>query len=158
MHCYISSLVLIYTVLSCGSPSPLSFVRDALPADEASSDEIGGRAPWATMARATGSGTNGKADNCRSSWDVKCGVQLTKGWYNPVTMIEVLVNDRLGKRIRVKCLEEDLVGDFKKIVALQLGSQPAKIVLQKGNNVLKDHISLGDYEVHDGTNLELYYS
>lgn len=29
-------------------------------------------------------------------------------------MIEVLVNDRLGKKIRVKCLEDDTVGDFKR--------------------------------------------
>lgn len=76
----------------------------------------------------------------------------------PLTMIEVLVNDRLGKRVRVKCLADDSVGDFKKVLAAQLGMLPAKIALQKGGSVLKDHISLGDYEVHDGTNLELYYS
>jgi len=74
-----------------------------------------------------------------------------------VSMIEVLVNDRLGKKVRVKCLDDDLVGDFKKILALQLGTQANRIALQKGGNVLKDHISLGDYEIHDGTNLELYY-
>ncbi|CAL9728567.1 ubiquitin-like modifier Hub1p [Monosporozyma unispora] len=72
-------------------------------------------------------------------------------------MIEVLCNDRLGKKIRVKCLEEDSVGDFKKMLALQLGVLANKIVLQKGGTVLKDHITLEDYEVHDNTNLELYY-
>lgn len=72
-------------------------------------------------------------------------------------MIEVLVNDRLGKKIRVKCLDDDLIGDFKKILAVQLSTQANKIVLQKGGSVLKDHISLGDYEIHDNTNLELYY-
>ncbi|CCK69790.1 ubiquitin-like protein HUB1 KNAG_0D00370 [Huiozyma naganishii CBS 8797] len=72
-------------------------------------------------------------------------------------MLEVLVNDRLGKKLRVKCLEEDSVGDFKKVVAVQLGVMPGKIVLQKGGVVLKDHITLMDYEVHEGTNLELYY-
>ncbi|SCU77853.1 LANO_0A01442g1_1 [Lachancea nothofagi CBS 11611] len=72
-------------------------------------------------------------------------------------MIEVEVNDRLGKKIRVKCMSEDLVGDFKKVLALQLGVTWNKIVLQKGGSVLKDHISLEDYEVHDGTYLELYY-
>lgn len=73
-------------------------------------------------------------------------------------MIEVLVNDRLGKKIRVKRLEDDTVGDFKKVLSVQLGMQPSKIVLQKGGSVLKDHITLYDYEVHDNTNLELYYS
>ncbi|CCC67097.1 hypothetical protein NCAS_0A05390 [Naumovozyma castellii] len=72
-------------------------------------------------------------------------------------MIEVLVNDRLGKKIKVKCLGEDSVGDFKKVLSIQLGTQPNKIVLQKGGNVLKDHITLEDYEIHDNTNLELYY-
>ncbi|SMN21589.1 similar to Saccharomyces cerevisiae YNR032C-A HUB1 Ubiquitin-like protein modifier [Maudiozyma saulgeensis] len=72
-------------------------------------------------------------------------------------MIEVLVNDRLGKKVRAKCLEDDLVGDLKKVLALQLGTHANKITLQKGGTTLKDHISLGDYEIHDGTNLELYY-
>ncbi|CAH01428.1 ubiquitin-like protein HUB1 [Kluyveromyces lactis] len=73
-------------------------------------------------------------------------------------MIEVLVNDRLGKKVNVKCLSEDTVGDFKKVLSVQLGTASAsKIVLQKGGSVLKDHITLEDYEVHDGTNLELYY-
>ncbi|CAR21312.1 Ubiquitin-like modifier HUB1 [Lachancea thermotolerans] len=72
-------------------------------------------------------------------------------------MIEVEVNDRLGKKIRVKCEGEDTVGDFKKVLALQLGISWTKIVLQKGGAVLKDHITLDDYEVHDQTYLELYY-
>ncbi|SCV01443.1 LAMI_0G11540g1_1 [Lachancea mirantina] len=72
-------------------------------------------------------------------------------------MIEVIVNDRLGKKVRVKCLSDDLVGDFKKVLALQIGIPAAKIVLQIGGSVLKDHISLEDYEVHDNTYLELYY-
>lgn len=54
-------------------------------------------------------------------------------------------------------MSEDTVGDFKKVLSLQLGTQHTKIILQKGGSVLKDHITLDDYEVHDGTNLELYY-
>lgn len=72
-------------------------------------------------------------------------------------MIEVVVNDRLGKKIRVKCLEEDLVGDFKKILSIQIGTPAGKIQLVKGGAILKDHISLDDYEIHDNTFLELYY-
>lgn len=72
-------------------------------------------------------------------------------------MIEVIVNDRLGRIVKLKCLETDRVEDFKKVLAIQLGSSHSKIVLQKGGAVLKDHITLDDYEVHDGTYLELYY-
>ncbi|AMD22539.1 HHL231Cp [Eremothecium sinecaudum] len=72
-------------------------------------------------------------------------------------MIEVIVNDRLGRKIKVKSLSDDFVGDLKRVLSLQLGTPHAKIVLQKGGTVLKDHISLGDYEIHDGTYLELYY-
>lgn len=75
-----------------------------------------------------------------------------------MVMIEVMVNDRLGKKVRVKCLEEDTVGDFKKVLGLLLGTQASKLVLQKGDSVLKDHITLYDYEINDSTNLELYYS
>jgi hypothetical protein len=37
-------------------------------------------------------------------------------------MIEVIVNDRLGKKIRVKCNPDDTVGDLKKLIAAQIGS------------------------------------
>ena len=36
-------------------------------------------------------------------------------------MIEVVLNDRLGKKIRVKCNGDDTVGDLKKLVAAQTG-------------------------------------
>eukprot|EP00053_Salpingoeca_punica_P003000 m.40648 g.40648 ORF g.40648 m.40648 type:complete len:74 (-) comp11916_c0_seq1:196-417(-) len=72
-------------------------------------------------------------------------------------MIEVVCNDRLGKKIRVKCNEDDTIGDLKKLVAAQVGTRPEKIVLKKWYNIFKDHITLVDYEIHDGMNLELYY-
>ncbi|KAI8328611.1 ubiquitin-like protein 5-like protein [Choanephora cucurbitarum] len=72
-------------------------------------------------------------------------------------MIEIEVNDRLGKKARVKCSPNDLVGDFKKLVAAQIGTEPHKIVLKKWYKEFKDHITLADYELHDGMNLELYY-
>ncbi|KAI8886297.1 ubiquitin-like protein [Backusella circina FSU 941] len=73
------------------------------------------------------------------------------------SLIEVEVNDRLGKKVRVKCAPDDLVGDFKKLVAAQIGTDPKKIVLKKWYKEFKDHITLSDYEIHDGVNLELYY-
>eukprot|EP00056_Hartaetosiga_gracilis_P022350 m.29748 g.29748 ORF g.29748 m.29748 type:complete len:74 (+) comp9597_c0_seq1:59-280(+) len=72
-------------------------------------------------------------------------------------MIEVVCNDRLGKKVRVKCNEDDTIGDLKKLIAALTGTQSEKIVLKKWYNVFKDHITLQDYEIHDGMNLELYY-
>ena len=73
-------------------------------------------------------------------------------------MIEVICNDRLGKKIRVKCNEDDTIGDLKKLVAAQSGTRPEKIRIQKWYTIFKDHITLEDYEIHDGMGLELYYS
>jgi len=40
-----------------------------------------------------------------------------------VSMIEVIVNDRLGKKVRIKANPTDTVGDFKKLVAAQTGTR-----------------------------------
>uniref|UniRef100_A0A453HRM5 Ubiquitin-like domain-containing protein n=10 Tax=Triticeae TaxID=147389 RepID=A0A453HRM5_AEGTS len=73
-------------------------------------------------------------------------------------MIEVVLNDRLGKKVRVKCNEDDTIGDLKKLVAAQTGTRAEKIRIQKWYTIYKDHITLGDYEIHDGMGLELYYN
>ncbi|RUS15047.1 ubiquitin-related domain-containing protein [Endogone sp. FLAS-F59071] len=72
-------------------------------------------------------------------------------------LIELEVNDRLGKKVRVKCSPRDTVGDFKKLVAAQIGTEPSKIALKKWYKEFRDHITLEDYELNDGMNLELYY-
>ncbi|XP_064499674.1 ubiquitin-like protein 5 [Pseudopipra pipra] len=72
-------------------------------------------------------------------------------------MIEVVCNDRLGKKVRVKCNPEDSIRDLKKLIAAQTGTRWDKIVLKKWYTIFKDHVTLGDYEIHDGMNLELYY-
>ncbi len=46
--------------------------------------------------------------------------------------------------------EDDTIGDLKKLVAAQTGTRPEKIRIQKWYNVYKDHITLADYEIHDG--------
>jgi ubiquitin-like protein 5 len=73
-------------------------------------------------------------------------------------MIEILLNDRLGKKIKVKCNSDDTVGDLKKLTAAQIGSRPEKLRIQKWYTVFKDHITLDDYEVTNGMSLELYYN
>ena len=70
-------------------------------------------------------------------------------------MIEVVLNDRLGKKIRVKCNEDDTVGDLKKLAAAQLGTRTEKIVIKKWYTIYKDHITLEDYEILDGMGLEV---
>ncbi len=79
-------------------------------------------------------------------------------------MIEVVLNDRLGKKVRIKCNEDDTIGDLKKLAAAQLklaaaqlGTRPEKLKIQKWYTIYKDHITLEDYEIHDGMGLELYY-
>jgi len=73
-------------------------------------------------------------------------------------MIELVLNDRLGKKIRVKCNEDDTIGDLKKLAAAQLGTRPEKIRLQRFYTVLKDHITLDLYELHDQSSIDLYYN
>jgi ubiquitin-like protein 5 len=72
-------------------------------------------------------------------------------------MIEITCNDRLGKKVRVKCNGDDTVGDLKKLIALQTGTKAEKIVLKKWYTIFKDHVRLEDYEIHDGQSLEMYY-
>ena len=42
------------------------------------------------------------------------------------------------------------------IAAAQLGTRPEKLKIQKWYTIYKDHITLEDYEIHDGMGLELY--
>ncbi|KAM3846223.1 ubiquitin-like protein 5 [Vipera latastei] len=74
-----------------------------------------------------------------------------------IKMIEVVCNDRLGKKVRVKCNTDDCIRDLKKLIAAQTGTRWDKIVLKKWYTIFKDHVMLADYEIHDGMNLELYY-
>jgi ubiquitin-like protein 5 len=62
----------------------------------------------------------------------------------PVKIIEVVVNDRTGKKVRVKCSPQDTIGDFKRLVAAQIGTNHLKISLRKAYTEYKDHITLDD--------------
>ena len=46
-------------------------------------------------------------------------------------MIEIIVNDRMGRKVRVKCFETDTIGDLKKLVAAHIGTRADKLRLQK---------------------------
>ncbi|KAL4251398.1 Ubiquitin-like modifier HUB1 [Abortiporus biennis] len=73
-----------------------------------------------------------------------------------MALIEVIANDRLGRKVRVKCSPDDTVGDLKKLIAAQTGTDWKKIQLKKWYTIYKDHITLADYEINDGMSLEMY--
>ncbi|EKM81165.1 hypothetical protein AGABI1DRAFT_36678 [Agaricus bisporus var. burnettii JB137-S8] len=76
---------------------------------------------------------------------------------HPLTICsQIIANDRLGRKVRVKCSPDDTVGDLKKLIAAQTGTDSKKIVLKKWYTIYKDHITLSDYEIHDGMSLEMY--
>ena len=71
-------------------------------------------------------------------------------------MIVVNVNDRLGTKAAIPCLGSDTVGDFKAIVAAHIGRQRHEIMLKRqGERPFKDNISLADYGVSNGVQLDL---
>lgn len=72
-------------------------------------------------------------------------------------MIAITVNDRLGKKVRILCNEDDTIGDIKKVIAVKTGTKAERIILKKWYTIYKDHITLMDYEIGNGSNLELYY-
>ena len=76
---------------------------------------------------------------------------------NPV-MIEVIVNDRHGRKERIKCFPSDTILTLKKLISAKLGTRLEKIRLQRGNSVLSDLVSLDDYEINSGSSLEIYYN
>ncbi|KAK7057595.1 aldehyde dehydrogenase [Favolaschia claudopus] len=91
-------------------------------------------------------------------WKSPLTSSLVSQLYSLVLMalIEVIANDRLGRKVRVKCSPDDTVGDLKKLIAAQTGTDHTKIQLKKWYTIYKDHITLSDYEIHDGMSLEMY--
>lgn len=72
------------------------------------------------------------------------------------TFITVFVNDRLGTKAQIPCLPSDTIGDFKKIVAASIGRKPHEIMLKRqGERPMKDAITLADYEISNGVQLDL---
>lgn len=71
-------------------------------------------------------------------------------------MIVVKINDRLGTTSKVPCLASDSVGDFKKLVAMRIGRKPHEIMLKRqSERPFKDFLTLADYGVSDGVQLDL---
>ena len=68
-------------------------------------------------------------------------------------MIEVVLNDRLGKKVRVKCNEDDTIGDLKKLAAAQLGTRPEKLKIQKWYTVYKGEFKMRSLYAESFTSL-----
>ena len=66
---------------------------------------------------------------------------------------ELIINDRMVKKLRVACDPTDTIETLKKSIAVQLGGsvKPDKLRLQRANAVLRNHICLEDYEITNGT-------
>ena len=63
-----------------------------------------------------------------------------------------------GPANKAWCRPSDTIGDLKKLAAAQLGTRPEKLVIKRQQyTILKDHITLADYEITDGSGLELYF-
>lgn len=52
----------------------------------------------------------------------------------------------------------DTIDILKKLIAAKTGTRPEKIRLQRQHVVFKNHITLEDYEIKDGSGLEMYYN
>ncbi|KAF1349776.1 ubiquitin-related domain-containing protein [Delphinella strobiligena] len=71
-------------------------------------------------------------------------------------MIIVYVNDRLGTKAAIPCLASDPVKAFKAMVAARIGRQPHEIMLKRqGERPFKDQLTLEDYGVSNGVQLDL---
>ena len=71
-------------------------------------------------------------------------------------MIIVHVNDRLGTKAAIPCLASDPVRAFKAMVAARIGRQPHEILIKRqGERPFKDQLSLEDYGVSNGVQLDL---
>ncbi|KAF9893155.1 hypothetical protein FE257_012567 [Aspergillus nanangensis] len=71
------------------------------------------------------------------------------------TMV-VYVNDRLGTKAAIPCLASDPIKLFKAQVAAQIGREPHEILLKRqGERPFKDFLTLADYSVSHGAQLDL---
>jgi hypothetical protein len=71
-------------------------------------------------------------------------------------MIIVNINDRLGTKSAIPCLPSDTIGQLKLMVAARIGREPGQIMLKRqGERPFKDPISLEDYGISNGVQIDL---
>ncbi|KAI4192910.1 MAG: hypothetical protein LQ346_004090 [Caloplaca aetnensis] len=77
---------------------------------------------------------------------------------NPATtaLVHIFVNNRLGTRLEITCSASDSFGDVKKLVAFQSGIKAEAILLKRqGMRPFKDALTLEDYEIGNGSSLDM---
>lgn len=71
-------------------------------------------------------------------------------------LMRVFINNRLGTENEVPCSPSDTIGAFKKVAAEHLGTRPEAMILKRqGERPLKDFLTLEDYEIRNGSSLDL---
>ncbi|KND95185.1 Ubiquitin-like modifier HUB1 [Tolypocladium ophioglossoides CBS 100239] len=71
-------------------------------------------------------------------------------------MIIVNVNDRLGTKTAIPCLPSDTIGQLKLMIAARIGRESGQIMLRRqGERPFKDQLSLEDYVISNGVQLDL---
>ena len=74
----------------------------------------------------------------------------------PHCLMRVFINNRLGARTQVLCTPSDTIGAFKRVAAAYLGTRPeAMIWKRQGERPFKDYLPLMDYEILNGSSLDL---
>ena len=70
--------------------------------------------------------------------------------------MKVFVNNRLGICREILCSPTDTISDFKKSAAMKIGIKPEAMVLKRqGQRQFRDHLTLKDYEIGNGSPVEL---
>lgn len=71
-------------------------------------------------------------------------------------LIRVFINNRLGTKTEIPCSPTDTIGEFKRVAAVYLGTNPEAMMLKRqGERTFKDFLTLDDYEIRDGSSLDL---
>ncbi|KAF6238882.1 hypothetical protein HO173_002754 [Letharia columbiana] len=71
-------------------------------------------------------------------------------------LIRVFINNRLGTKTEILCSPSDTIGAFKRIAAVYLGTRPEAMTLKRqGERPFKDSLTLEDYEIGNGSALDL---
>ena len=71
-------------------------------------------------------------------------------------VIRVHVNNRTGTKTTIICAPSDTIANFKEMIGHQLGLRAEDILLKRqGERPLKGDVTLQDYEVADGSSLDL---
>ncbi|KAI1269560.1 ubiquitin-related domain-containing protein [Xylariaceae sp. FL1019] len=104
------------------------------------------------------SSSTSKSKNKSSETDTSKPPTRAPAAYSAPTeeMIIVHVNDRLGTKAQIPCFASDRIKEFKVLVAAKIGREPHEILLKRqGQRPFKDILTLADYEISNGVQLDL---